>query len=245
MVSMLRAGVMDLDRDGQCQVVTCSNTFADGALRVVRNGVGLDEAVSIAVPGVRRVWALRDGALDRFVVLSFSNVTRVLAVVGDEVEQTEIGAFDCTLPTLCAVSVGRHLVQVTSRGVRLVRADALSTLVAQWTPAAAGTVSVAAGNAAGQLVLALGGGVLVYVDVRDGALFEVARVTLEHEIACVDVSALSDGVRARAALCAVGLWHDASLRLLALPELRPVAVADLGQARACAPRALLLTLVRM
>lgn len=37
--------VVDLDRQGQGQVVTCSGAFKDGSLRVVRNGIGINEQV--------------------------------------------------------------------------------------------------------------------------------------------------------------------------------------------------------
>ena len=37
--------VVDLERQGQGQVVTCSGAFKDGSLRVVRNGIGINEQV--------------------------------------------------------------------------------------------------------------------------------------------------------------------------------------------------------
>ncbi len=39
--------VVDLERQGQCQIVTCSGAFKDGSLRVVRSGVGIHEQVRI------------------------------------------------------------------------------------------------------------------------------------------------------------------------------------------------------
>jgi DNA damage-binding protein 1 len=41
--------VVDLDRQGQGQVVTCSGAFKDGSLRVVRNGIGINEQVFFMV----------------------------------------------------------------------------------------------------------------------------------------------------------------------------------------------------
>ena len=38
--------VVDLERQGQGQVVTCSGAYKDGSLRVVRNGIGINEQVS-------------------------------------------------------------------------------------------------------------------------------------------------------------------------------------------------------
>lgn len=35
------------------QMVACSGAFQDGSLRVVRNGIGVHEAASMELPGVR------------------------------------------------------------------------------------------------------------------------------------------------------------------------------------------------
>lgn len=39
--------VVDLERQGQGQVVTCSGAYKDGSLRIVRNGIGINEQVRI------------------------------------------------------------------------------------------------------------------------------------------------------------------------------------------------------
>ena len=39
--------VVDIERQGQGQVVTCSGAFKDGSLRIVRNGIGINEQVLI------------------------------------------------------------------------------------------------------------------------------------------------------------------------------------------------------
>eukprot|EP00775_Hariotina_reticulata_P011705 gene11705-11850_t len=43
--------VMDLERQGQGQMVACCGTFQDGSLRVVRNGIGIHEAAAMELPG--------------------------------------------------------------------------------------------------------------------------------------------------------------------------------------------------
>jgi Mono-functional DNA-alkylating methyl methanesulfonate N-term len=42
--------VVDLERQGQGQVVTCSGAYKDGSLRVVRNGIGINEQVNDLQP---------------------------------------------------------------------------------------------------------------------------------------------------------------------------------------------------
>ena len=244
--------VVDLERDGQGQLVTCSGAFGDGTLRVVRNGVGIQQHASVDLEGVRRLWSLRGAsaadAPDRFIVMSFVAGTRVLAFDGDELEERDIGGFVSSEPTLCAATVGgEQLLQVTAQGARLVALSALDVVAASWKAEGGASVSAAAANGAGQCVLALTGGTLVYLQCSKGALKELARTTLPHEVACVDVSPVGDGaapppsagadVRV-AHLCAVGLWHDASVRVLQLPSLAQVGQTELG--RDLLPRSLLL-----
>ena len=45
--------VVELDREGQTQIVTCSGVGVDGSLRVIRNGVGISELASIDLPDVQ------------------------------------------------------------------------------------------------------------------------------------------------------------------------------------------------
>ena len=45
--------VIELDREGQTQIVTCSGVGVDGSLRVIRNGVGISELASIDLPDVQ------------------------------------------------------------------------------------------------------------------------------------------------------------------------------------------------
>jgi DNA damage-binding protein 1 len=242
--------VVDLERDGQGQLVTCSGAFGDGSLRVVRNGVGIEQHASVDLEGVRRLWSLRGSsaadAADRFIVMSFVAATRILAFDGDELEERDIGGFVADAPTLCAATVGHdQLLQVTAAGARLVAIGALERVAASWQVDGGASVSAATANAAGQVVLALAGGSLVYLRCGAGKLELVARAKLPHEIACVDVSPIggapppASGADLReAAFCAVGLWHDASVRVLHLPSLAEAGQATLG--RDLLPRSLLL-----
>ena len=225
---------VDLERDGQCQLVTCSGAFGDGSLRVVRQGVGIEQHASVDLEGMRRLWSLRSASAadadDRFVVMSFTAATRVLAFEADELEERELGGFVADAPTLCAGTMPHEqLLQVTERGVRLVAIADVDSVAAEWTPDGGASVSCAEANNAGQVVLALGGGVLVYLECGNGSISEVARTTLPHEIACVDATPVSNAADGRAALCAVGLWKDASARVLLLPSLEQVAQAELGR----------------
>ncbi|KAJ6965914.1 DNA damage-binding protein 1a [Populus alba x Populus x berolinensis] len=117
--------VVDLERQGQGQVVTCSGAYKDGSLRIVRNGIGINEQASVELQGIKGMWSLRsltDDPFDTFLVVSFISETRILAMnIEDELEETEIEGFCSQVQTLfCHCAVFNQLVQVTSSSVRLV-----------------------------------------------------------------------------------------------------------------------------
>ena len=77
--------VIDLDRQGQGQIITCSGAYKDGSLRIIRNGIGINEEASIELPGMKGVWSLKPNSqhsYHKFLVESFVGETRVLAIEG-------------------------------------------------------------------------------------------------------------------------------------------------------------------
>ncbi|CAI7840716.1 unnamed protein product, partial [Closterium sp. NIES-53] len=229
--------VVDLDRQGQGQLVTCSGAFGDGSLRVVRNGIGINEQATVELEGIKGMWSLRRGTWeehDTLLVVTFVSETRSLAINDqDELDETDVLGFDEHAQTLfCGNVVHDQIVQVTSSELRLVNAHTLQQ-VTEWRAPAGASINVATANLS-QVLLATGGGTLVYVEVGEGTLTERTHVTLEHEIACLDVTpitddnAMADGTVPVAALAAVGMWTDMSVRVLRLPGLEEVHKEVLG-----------------
>ena len=168
--------VVDLERQGQGQVVTCSGAGRDGSLRIIRNGIGLNEQATIELSGVKGIWSLRASSsaqYDKFLVVSFVNETRFLAIAnGEELEEAEIAGFASGSRTIfCGNVQGDMAVQVTSASVRLINATSLA-LLSEWKSPAAAQINVAACNQT-QVVLATGGGRLVYIEIQAGQLREV------------------------------------------------------------------------
>ena len=211
--------VVDLERQGQGQLVTCSGLGPNGSLRVVRNGVGIQEQACAELAGVKGLWALRaapEDAHDTFLVVSFVSETRVLALSAeDELDETELAGFECDQQTLLVANApGGRMLQVTPGGVFL--ADCASRArVAAWAPPAGQSLSLAACCGA-YLLLGLGGGRLVLLEAGASQLTQLAAATLPHEVSCLDVSLLRG---APVACC--GLWSN-SVQLLALPSLAPL-----------------------
>ncbi|KAE8726043.1 DNA damage-binding protein 1 [Hibiscus syriacus] len=222
--------VVDLERQGQGQVVTCSGAYKDGSLRIVRNGIGINEQASVELQGMKGMWSLRsstDDPFDTFLVVSFISETRILAMnLEDELEETEIDGFNSQVQTLfCHDAVYNQLVQVTSSSVRLVSSISRE-LRDEWNAPSGYSINVATANAT-QILLATGGGHLVYLEINDGKLTEVKHVQLEYEISCLDINPIGENPNS-SQLAAVGMWTDISVRIFSLPHLNLITKEQLG-----------------
>ncbi|XP_023675462.1 DNA damage-binding protein 1 [Paramormyrops kingsleyae] len=230
--------VVDLERQGQGQLVTCSGAFKEGSLRIIRNGIGIHEHASIDLPGIKGLWPLRSVAgreTDDMLVLSFVGQTRVLMLSGEEVEETELPGFVDNQQTFyCGNVAHQQLIQITSGSVRLVLQNT-KALVSEWKEPQGRNISVAACNST-QVVLAVGR-VLYYLEIHSGELKQISSTEMEHEVACLDITPLGEG--ADSPLCAVGLWTDISARILKLPNFTTMHKEMLGGE--IIPRSILMT----
>ena len=225
--------VVDLDQ-GQGQVVTCSGAAKDGSLRIVRNGIGINEQADIDLPGIKDMWSLKrndETEFDTFLVQSYFGETRILGIEGDELQEMVIAGFDAEAQTLFTANMhGNRLVQVTPTSLRLVDSNSMELLGAIKFPEDK-NASVAAGNAT-QVLVALRGGLLhLYELAADGASLELkGNVTMPYDISCLDISPVGADEHGglRSSICAVGLWTDISVRILRVPSLEPVTLELLG-----------------
>ncbi|GLT64999.1 hypothetical protein SLA2020_374570 [Shorea laevis] len=222
--------VVDLERQGQGQVVTCSGAYKDGSLRIVRNGIGINEQASVELQGIKGMWSLGtsiDDPFDTFLVVSFINKTRILAMnLEDGLKEKEIEGFSSQVQTLfCHDAVYNQLIQVTSSSVRLVGSMS-GELRNEWNAPSGYSINVATANAT-QVLLATGGGHLVYLEIGDGILTGVNNTRLEFEVSCLDINPIG-GNPNYSQLAAVGMWTDISVRVFSLPDLNLVAKELLG-----------------
>ncbi|XP_054261134.1 DNA damage-binding protein 1 [Macrosteles quadrilineatus] len=231
--------VVDLERQGQGQLVTCSGAYKEGSLRIIRNGIGIQEHASIDLPGIKGIWALSVGANNKFdnmLVLSFVGHTRVLLLNGEEVEETDISGFLSDQQTFYCANVGENcIVQVTSVSARLISCDT-KQLISEWKADSDRSISVVACNSI-QLLCATGFD-LFYLEILQQQLVQRGHTVLEHEVACLDISPL-DNDSSKADIVAVGLWTDISARILKIPTLEEINREFLGGE--IIPRSILMT----
>ncbi|KAL4310885.1 hypothetical protein GQ457_01G007460 [Hibiscus cannabinus] len=213
--------VVDPDIQRQGQVVTCSGAYKDSSLRIVRNGIGINELVSVELEGIKGMWSLRsstDNPFDTFLVVSFISETRILAInLENELEETEIDGLNSQVRTLfCHDAVYDQLVQVTPSSVRLVSSISRE-LRDEWNAPSGYSINVATANAT-QILVATGGGHLTCFEIKDGKLTKVKHAQLEYEISCLDINPIGENSNS-SQLAAVGTWTDISVRIFSLPNL--------------------------
>ncbi|XP_065222979.1 DNA damage-binding protein 1 [Planococcus citri] len=223
--------VVDLERQGQGQLITCSGAYKEGSLRIIRNGIGIQEHASIDLPGIKGIWALNFASaegLNDTIVLSFVGHTRILTLHGEEVEETEISGFLSDKQTFYCGNVSQDLIiQVTSFSARLISTQK-KQLLSEWKPESDKTISVVACNG-GQIVCAAGSE-LYYLELIMEEIVKKKSITLEHDVSCLDMSPVSnvDSKEEKSEFVAVGLWTDISARVLKLPTLEELCREQLG-----------------
>lgn len=221
--------VVDLERQGQGQMITCSGSFKDGSLRIIRNGIGIQEQACIDLPGIKGMWALKVGIddknFDNTLVLAFVGHTRILTLAGEEVEETEIPGFLSDQQTFYCANVNNgQILQVTPISARLISCES-KQMVSEWKAPADKRISLVASNMT-QVVCA-SAGEIYYIEITQGELTQKSTTTLEYEVACLDISPLEDNGTS-SDMIAVGLWTDISVRILSLPDLKEICKEKIG-----------------
>jgi DNA damage-binding protein 1 len=194
----------------QSQVVIASGSSKSGSLRLVRNGIGMNEYASVEIPGIQNMWSLRKSYADKddaYLVQSFVGETRVLGVtsvvapdesimqVGEhdsEEEEEEVGGtleevflpgLESSASTLYVGNVqgGDCILQITDSEVRLL--SLTGDVLDTWS----GPITVASANEAGQIGVALRGRMVLYFCVQDGKLSKLFEKQMEREVSCVNL----------------------------------------------------------
>lgn len=221
--------VVDLEKQGQGQLVTCSGAFKEGTLRIIRNGIGIQEHASIDLQGIKGIWPLRlqsSDVFDNYLVLSFVGQTRVLKLVGEEMEEeSSIDGFSVDKQTYACANVAfDQIVQATSNQVRLI-SEKSGKLLDQWSPPDELNISVIASNR--HQVLCAVRDTLHYLRIQEARIVLESTRQMEYEVACLDISPLSEK-ESEASICSVGFWTDISIKILSLPSLDMIYKESIG-----------------
>ena len=127
-----------MEKEGQCQIVACSGALKNGSLRVIRNGIGIEELGRMDCNGIERLWAIQNfnqNQAKQILVVSFHDETRIQSLNRDRLTEITSSGFLHDEPTLCAASfeMTNTIAQVTPVGIRILDGHKLE-LKAEWSP---------------------------------------------------------------------------------------------------------------
>eukprot|EP01083_Nonionella_stella_P107637 311964_1 len=215
---------VDLERQGQCQLVTCSGVGRDGSLRVIKNGIGIECVAEIAMEGIQGLWGLRSDSssvFDSYLITSFISETRVLAMTDEGLEEMEMSGLNASIRTVhCHNMCCDTFCQIGASEINLIGLEKeLFALKYSWKCADGVRINCCATNEV-QLLCALSNGDLVLLEVQSSSIVCVKCVSESDEISCVALSPTFESVNANKSLYgAVGVWKDYSIRILSMPDL--------------------------
>lgn len=210
--------LVDLEKQGQGQLVTCSGNSKNGSLRIIRNGIGINEHASMELSGIKGVWSLkvgRDQKKDNYLLLTFieDSYLWLCEDEGDFDNNVEDDGFDRKKRTVLAANVAHNqIIQVTRESIRLI--DSINKqLVNSWKlPTDNGIFKV---NNTSTHIVCADGKKLYFFEIKPSELCLIKEKTLESEIACLDLSPQSFG----RSLLSVGFWFNMNVVIYSLPEI--------------------------
>lgn len=227
----------------QYMAVTASGAQKDGSIRLVRNGIGITEYAAVALGGIKGMWSIRKSfhdSEDSFILQSFVAETRILGVTSDnddalnEEDEEEVGAtlaemdvagIDATKSTLFAINVlsDGHtdeslMVQITENEVRVV-SIAQSKCIASWVPPNSNLITVASANEAGQIGIAIRGGIIFYLHLMSTtesiSVECLGRCEMSSEVSCMNLNSFVTQDKLSATISAMDIdQHDAKKRFV-------------------------------
>eukprot|EP00913_Durusdinium_trenchii_P032118 g30076.t1 len=195
--------VLDATGEGKPQLYAMCGRGPRASLRVLRHGLAVTEMAVSELPGKpNAVWTVKatmDSEYDRYIVVSFVDVTLVLSI-GDTVEEVLDSGFLATAPSLLIqLMADDSYVQVHPTGIR----HLLPRRTNEWRVPGQKRIVTAAANER-QVVIALSGGEILYFEIDEShTLNEVAKRDMNYEVLCIAVQPVPEN-RQRASFMAVG-----------------------------------------
>mmetsp|Transcript_17313 Transcript_17313/g.25961 ORF Transcript_17313/g.25961 Transcript_17313/m.25961 type:complete len:1013 (-) Transcript_17313:81-3119(-) len=206
--------MVDLDRQGQGMMVTCSGAGKDGSLRAIRNGIGINPDATIDMEGMQGIWSLKSelrSPYHQYLVISFAVQTFVLSATemkkmdveaddekGDkpttQLTQVEVSGFDHQNVTLFASNLlDEYLVQITPYEARIISCLDLR-LKSKWTPSSKSSRIHKAFASGPYVLLATNRNqiVLLQMDTNAKQLRETNHTVLPTEVSCLTLASFDD-----------------------------------------------------
>lgn len=193
---------------GQTQLVTCSNAFKDGSLRLVQNELGVKELSSGDISNVENIWSFQlDGKLG--IALSFFEETRCLQGTSGEtlIEWADCPLVDESNPTVLVHQCGSGIVLQITKTSAILHGCSEAAKATWKTPC---EVSVLGASAAGEYaVVSLSDKSVIQLRFSGSSGFAPSeRLEIDREVSCMHLERVDTELQLLA-----GCWGEAGFRI--------------------------------
>lgn len=203
------------ENDGQSQLITCSGCYKEGSLRVIRNGIGIQERATIDRVDIKGVWCfqLKSDTYDDSIIVSLINRSQLACIAEDCLASLTLEGFilaeqtlhcDVVYPSGYKQNPRSLLLQATTYGLRLIGIQGLMGrgCLAKWRSPTDRSVSSLASH--GDYVVVASGSDLFALRITGTPeapeFTQIGNAALPHEVACVDLTPFDRSVAAKAAI---------------------------------------------
>lgn len=228
-------------RSAQARIITASGTGPTGSLRIVRNGVSLEDVISIDEINTRRLWSIEGASSGetQFIVLAYHNSTRLLKVapqsggMEDVTEVYKAAGLRVDKPVLEAGRLSDKLfILVNDLEVSIWSIDEVAR-IAQWTMGQAGAEAISTGSISkaaidnsGQVLLSASTHVILLQAQPDGKIDLIKLQDMQSEVSALDISPI-DGSN-RGVYAAIALWNPQIVKVIQLSSWEDVTPSALA-----------------
>ncbi|CAD5226395.1 unnamed protein product [Bursaphelenchus xylophilus] len=225
-----------INSDGQKQVVTCSGGFKEGSLRIVRSGIGIDEQATVDLPRITNLFTLRfNSNFDNYLVVSFSDVTHLFKIDGEDLEDTKIEGFELNKSTIFAgVLFDGSIIQIFEDTLNLIGRDGSCLCKEPFEDLTLCDVNLRSGQ-----VLVSSRNTLFYYKVENNKFSKVSSVDCERQISCLALSSIEEDAPSN--VCVVGFWVGNLVSMFTMDNDTLTKVRDCNLPGKVLPRSILLT----
>lgn len=205
----------NLTEEEMPQLYTLCGTGARSSLRILRQGIAMNELAMSPLPGQpNAIFTVKKSSseeYDSYIIVSFLNATLVLSI-GDTVSEVNDSGILGTTTTLQACLMSdESLLQIHPGGLRHIKAD---KRINEWRTPGRKQISKCTCNSK-QVVIALTGGEVIYFELDSaGQLIEVEKLETSGDIACLDIGPVPEGAL-RNRFLAMGSY-DGTVRVMSL-----------------------------
>ena len=212
-IGPIKDGIIVYSND-QPALVTCSGTWRNGTLRIIKQGISINIEAEIELDNVTTLYSLHNNTTT-YLLVSFIEQTRILATDdNDEMSELTIDSIITTQPTIYATSdlLLNIFIQVTNNTIQLIDGTTLQ-LISQYDI----KQSIVSAQYMNKQLLVGAGTQLMLFTISDTSLTLSQSIALHNEISCISLYSHN-----HIQLCGVGLWQSNAIQLYSIPALQHI-----------------------